>query len=149
MGKVEQVKVDATGSGITPGAAINDALKTAVMQVNGTKVDAASANLSMVAHATAQVDVQSAQGTDSATAAAAVQGQGFADMIVTESHGLISSFKVVKLTPPANQGDPYSVDIEAQIAKFKAPADAGKIKVVIAPLYTNRSSFNIDRKSVV
>lgn len=148
VGKVEQVKVASTGSGITPGAAINDALKTAVMQVNGTRVDAASANLDMVAHATAQVDVQSAQGRDSATATAAVQGQGFANMIVTESHGLISSFKVVKLTPPASQGAPYSVDIEAQIAKFKAPADAGKIKVVVAPLYSNRSSFNIGGRAV-
>jgi curli biogenesis system outer membrane secretion channel CsgG len=148
VGKVEQVKVSSTGSGITPGAAINDALKIAVMQVNGTRVDAASANLDMVAHATAQVDVQSVQGTDSATATAAVQGQGFANMIVTESHGLISSFKVVKLTPPASQGGPYSVDIEAQIAKFKAPADAGKIKVVIAPMYTNRQSFNIGGRAV-
>ena len=148
VGKVEQVKVNSTGAGITPGAAINDALKTAVMQVNGTKVDAASANLDMVAHATAQVDVQSAQGTDSATATANVQGQGFANMIVTESHGLISSFKVLKLTPPATQGGPYSVDIEAQIAKFKAPADAGKIKVVVAPMYTNRQSFNIGGRAV-
>ncbi|HEX8958026.1 MAG TPA: CsgG/HfaB family protein [Burkholderiaceae bacterium] len=148
VGKVEQVKVSATGSGMTPGAAVNDALKTAVMQVNGTRVDAASANLDMVAHATAQVDVQSAQGSDSATATAAVQGQGFADMIVTESHGLISSFKVLKLTPPAGQGAPYSVDIEAQVARFKAPADAGKIKVVVAPLYSNRTSFNIGGRAV-
>ncbi|HEY8026740.1 MAG TPA: CsgG/HfaB family protein [Burkholderiaceae bacterium] len=143
VGKIEHVKVNATGAGMTPGAAINDALKTAVMQVNGTVVNSISANLNTLSHVTADVDIQSDQGTDSAKATAVVQGQHFAEMIISESHGLVSSFKVLKLTPPATKGDPYAVDIEAQVAKFVAPADAGKIKVVVAPLYSDKTAFNI------
>ena len=148
VGKIQQVKVSASGYGVTPGAAINDALKTAVMQVNGTIVNAASGNLNTVSHVTADVDIQTNQGTDSAQATAVVQGQHFAEMIISESHGLVSSFKVVKMTPTVNKGDQFTVDIEAQIAKYAAPADAGKIKVVVAPLYTNRSSFNIGGRMV-
>lgn len=143
VGKIEHVKVNASGAGITPGAAINDALKTAVMQVNGTVVNSISANLNTLSHVTADVDVQSDQGIDSAKATAVVQGQHFAEMIVSESHGLVSSFKVLKLTPPVAKGDPYAVDIEAQVAKFVAPADGGRIKVVVAPLYSDKTAYNI------
>jgi len=148
VGKIEQVKVNASGAGLTPGAAINDALKTAVMQVNGTVVDSASANLNTVSHVTADVDIQSDQGTDSAKATAVVQGQHFAELIVSESHGLVSSFKVLKLTPPPAKGDPYMVEIEARVAKFVAPADSGKIKLVVAPLYSDKTAFNIGGRMV-
>ena len=58
VGKVEQVPVTATGMGITPGAAINDALKTAVMQVNGSTVQANSGSLQTFSKVTAELDVE-------------------------------------------------------------------------------------------
>lgn len=148
VGKVEQVSVTAKGTGMTPGAAVNDALKTAIMQVNGTTVDASSANLNTYAKVTATLDVETAEGVDSAKATATMQGQAFAESIVTNSKGVVSSFKVVKITPPQSKGQGYAVDIEASIAKFKAPADAGKVKIVIAPLRSNKQSFNIGGKEV-
>jgi len=148
VGKLEQVAVNATGSGITPGAAINDALKTAIMQVNGTTVNASSANVNLFAQATASLDVETADGTDSAKATAVVEGQGFADSIVTQSKGVVSSFKVVKVTFPGTKGGMIVADIEAKIAKFVAPADSGKIKVVVAPLHANRTAFNIGGRMV-
>ncbi|GAB2884025.1 hypothetical protein GCM10027046_10660 [Uliginosibacterium flavum] len=148
VGKVEHVSVTAKGMGMMPGAAVNDALKTAVMQVNGVNVDASSANLNVIAKATAQIDVYSDQGHDSAKATAQLQGQAFAEQIITQSSGLVSSFKVLNVVPPAKDGGTYVVDIEAKIAKFKAPADAGKIKIVIAPLRSKQASFNIGGRNV-
>ena len=148
VGQVEQVAVTAKGSGMTPGAAINDALKTAIAQVNGVQVEATSANINVFAQATAAVDVQTAQGRDSATAAAALQAQAFADQIISSSHGMVSSFRVINVAAPNAQNNTYVVDIEAKIAKFKAPADAGKIKIVVAPLRSTKTSFNIGGRQV-
>ncbi|MBV6320702.1 CsgG/HfaB family protein [Duganella violaceipulchra] len=148
VGKIEQVQTTASGTGMTPGAAINDALKTAIMQVNGTTVDAASANLNTFSQATATLDVESSYGNDSLKASATAQGSHFAEQIVTQSKGVVSSFKVAKLTPPSSKGGLYSVEIAASIAKFKAPADSGKIKIVVAPLRSSRSSFNIGGHNV-
>ncbi|MDP5240274.1 CsgG/HfaB family protein [Uliginosibacterium sp. 31-16] len=148
VGRVEHVAVTTKGVGMTPGAAVNEALKSAVMQVNGVAVDASSANLNVIAQATAQVDVYSDQGHDSAKATAQLQGQAFAEQIITQSSGLVSSFKVLNVTAPDKKGGSYTVDIEAKIAKFKAPADAGKIKIVVAPLRSKQGSFNIGGRAV-
>ncbi|MDB5814996.1 MAG: hypothetical protein JWN23_2113 [Rhodocyclales bacterium] len=148
VGKVEQIAVAAKGVGMTPGAAVNDALKTAISQVNGVAVDASSANLNVFAQATATLDVDSADGHDSAKLAAQMQGQQFAELIVSHSSGLVSSFKVLNVTAPAKEGGSYSVDIEAKVAKFKAPADSGKIKIVVAPLRSKQTSFNIGGRTV-
>lgn len=152
VGKVEQVATTALGSGISPGAAVNDALKTAIMQVNGTTVDATSANVNMFQQVTATLDAEVTDGVDTAKLAAnatsTMQGQAFIDQIVTQSKGAVSSFKVVKLTPPASKGGMFQVEIEAKVAKFKAPADSGKIKIVVAPLRSDKASFNIGGRNV-
>ncbi len=164
VGKIEHVTIAAKGIGITPGAAVNEALKSAIMQVNGVIVNAASASLTVMAQATATVDVYSDNGHDRAKATAQLQGQAFAEKIVSQSQGVVSSFKVLNVIPPAENASlidkvtasseskgiegSYTVEIEASVAKFQAPADAGKIKIVIAPLRTRQSSFNIGGRSV-
>jgi hypothetical protein len=148
VGKVEQVDVKATGTGLTPSAAVSEALKSAVMQVNGTAVDASSASVNISAKATAQLDVQSKNGSDSVKATEVVNSQAFAESVVMQSNGVVSTFKVDKLTPPKSNGGVYVVDITAKIAKFKAPADAGKIKIVVAPLKSTQQSFNIGGRNV-
>lgn len=148
VGKVEQVDASASGTGMTPGAAVNVALKSAIQQVNGTTVDASSANLNTFSQVTANLDVETSDGNDSLKATATVQGSHFAEQIITQSKGVVSSFKVVKMTPPASKGGLFSVEIAAKIAKFKAPADSGKIKIVVAPLRSERSSFVIGGRTV-
>jgi curli biogenesis system outer membrane secretion channel CsgG len=148
VGKVEQVEVSAKGVGITPGAAVNDALKLAIQQVNGAVVDASSANLNVMAKATATLDVESKDGNDSAKATATMQGNAFAEQIISASNGVISNFKVISSAAPAKDGGMYTVQISAKIAKFKAPADAGKIKIVVTPLRASRPTFNIGGKEV-
>ncbi len=148
VGKVEQVEVKSTGTGLTPSAAVSEALKSAVMQVNGTAVDASSASVNISAKATAQLDVQTKNGSDSVKATEVVNSQAFAESVVTQSNGVVSTFKVDKLTPPKSNGGVYVVDITAKIAKFKAPADAGKIKIVVAPLKSTQQSFNIGGRNM-
>ncbi|MBY0572328.1 MAG: hypothetical protein K2P84_01500 [Undibacterium sp.] len=148
VGKIEQVATTAVGSGVTPSAAINDALKLAIMQVNGTTVDARTANLNYSAKASARIDVQTSRGDGWADAQATLQSQEFAEMIVSESKGVVSSFKVIQTTPPANKNDLFKVEIEAKIAKFSAPATDGKLKIVVAPLSTSKTSFNIGGRTL-
>ncbi|OEZ97669.1 CsgG/HfaB family protein [Duganella phyllosphaerae] len=148
VGKIEQVDTRASGTGVTPGAAVNDALKLAIQQVNGTTVDASSASLNTYSQVTADLDVETSYGSDSLKATATVQSSHFAEQIITRSKGVVSSFKVVKMTAPASKGGQFNVEIEAKIAKFKAPADSGKIKIVVAPLRSERSSFVIGGRSV-
>jgi hypothetical protein len=149
VGKIEHVAVTAKGVGMTPGAAVNEALKNAIMQVNGVSVDASSANLNVIAHAAATVDVYSDQGHDSAKATATLQGQAYADQIITQSNGVVSSFKVTHIVAPTGkEGGSYTVDIEAQVAKFMAPADSGKIKIVVAPLRSKQRTFDIGGRAV-
>lgn len=148
VGQVEQVTTTATGSGISPGAALNDALKLAIMQVNGATVQANSSNASMFEQVTATLDVDSTAGSGSASMKATMQGQAFAEQIISQSKGVVSSFKVVDVASPFSKGGLYKVEIEARIAKFKAPADSGKIKIVVAPLRSEQASFNIGGRAV-
>lgn len=148
VGQVEQVTTTATGSGISPGAALNDALKLAIMQVNGATVQASSSNASMFEQVTATLDVDSTAGSGSASMKATMQGQAFAEQIISQSKGVVSSFKVVDVASPFSKGGLYKVEIEARIAKFKAPADSGKIKIVVAPLRSEQASFNIGGRAV-
>lgn len=148
VGRVEEETVLATGSGVTPGAAVNDALKTAITQVNGATVNASSANLDVYAKATATLDVETSEGKDHAAATSTLQGQSFANAIVTQSNGTFSSFKVIKSTPPSAGNAVFSVDIEVKVAKFKKPTDSGKLKIVVAPLRSDKPTFNVAGKTV-
>ncbi|SHH05091.1 CsgG/HfaB family protein [Massilia sp. CF038] len=148
VGKIEQVPVTASGSATTPGAAVNQALKTAIMQVNGTKIEATTATLNTFSQITGQLDVETSGGSDSIKASATVQSSHFAEMIVAQSQGVVTTFQVVKMTPPAEKGGMFTADISATIAKFKAPADSGKIKIVVAPLRSDRASFDIGGRAV-
>lgn len=148
VGKVQSVLTKSVGGGVTPGAAINDALKNVVAQVNGTAVSSTSVSLDFYDQVSASLDVETSYGKDSARATAVVEGQAFAQEIITRSNGLVSSFKVLSLLAPAKEGDLYQVEIEASIAKFSAPADSQKVKIVVAPLTAANATFDIGGNSI-
>jgi curli biogenesis system outer membrane secretion channel CsgG len=129
VGKLEQVTVTAQGSGPTAGVAVQEAMKLAILEVNGATIDSSSVAVKF------GLDV--AEGQD----AVMLRGSVFAEAIAQRSKGVISGFKLLNMTEPAQQGGLYNVTIEASIAKFRAPADAKKIKIVVAPLRLNASSF--------
>jgi curli biogenesis system outer membrane secretion channel CsgG len=148
VGKVEQVEVAATGTGLTAGAAVNEALKSAITQVNGTFVNASSANFNYSGKASAEINIETKDGIDSGKATEILQSQSFAEEIITNSNGTVSSFKVEKVTIPQSKNGTFIVEIKAKIAKFKAPEDSGKIKIVVMPLKSTQSAFNIGGRQV-
>jgi hypothetical protein len=143
VGTIEQVTVTAKGVGTTPGAAINDALKTAISQVNGTRLDALSVTVDGYTKATAMLDEKSSWGRDKAVVDATIRSKSFVDMLLSQTEGVISSFKVLDMSSPLMKDGNFSVEIEARVARFVAPADSGKVKIVIAPLRSQQSEFDI------
>lgn len=148
VGKIEFETITATGTGITAGAALNAALKNAVMQVNGAIVDSGSANFSLSSNTMAKIDVETSRGNGHINIAEKIQSQQFIELIATESRGVVASFKVLDSDLLSKLSKDYTVKIEAKIAKYKAPSEQGKLKIVVAPLRTNKATFNIGGREV-
>lgn len=148
VGKIEYVEVRSKGVGTTPGIAINEALKLAIQQVNGVIVDASSASLNALAKTTATLDIETSQGLDTAKISTNIQSQSFAERIITNSNGVVSTFSVLSSNMPSQNNGLFTVEIIAKIAKFKAPADSGKIKIVVTSLRSKSPTFNIGGNQV-
>jgi hypothetical protein len=130
VGRVESVPVRADGRGSFPGEAVNEAIKAAILQVNGTTVDLSSEQF--------RASVAVAIGRDPI----ALQSGGFAQRVSEHSRGAVTHFKIVSLVKSEAEGQ-YVATIEANIARFQAPEDSQKLKVVIAPLHTRTSAYPI------
>lgn len=139
FGGVTKAYVEVEGVGPTRAAAIDDALRLAIKQVNGIAIDASQAQLSIATGiATSQGDV-------------AIDAAGFAEAVATQSKGVVSDFKIIKETeakPPflglLGKGDArgsWRVRIGANIAKYRASADANRPRLVVAPARGGRGSF--------
>jgi curli biogenesis system outer membrane secretion channel CsgG len=136
VGKLETITVTAQGSGPTAGVAVQEAMKLAILEVNGATIDTSSVALKF------GLDVAAGQTT------AMLRGSAFAEAVAQRSKGTVTGFKLVNMTEPTAPGDPYRVTIQAAIAKFHPPTDSKKIKIVIAPLRVNVSSFEFGTQTV-
>jgi curli biogenesis system outer membrane secretion channel CsgG len=136
VGKVGQVKVSTQGIGATPDAAVQEALRLAVIEVNGESIDAGSVAVKF------GLDVASGQTEES------LRGSAFAEAVASRSKGTISNFKLVSLIEPTATGQPYKANIEASIAKFTAPSDSKKIKIAISPLHVSADQFDVGGTTV-
>jgi len=136
VGKLEQVSVTTQGSGPTAGVAVQEAMKLAILEVNGATIDSSTVAVKF------GLDVSDAQ------TAATFRGSAFAEAIAQRSRGVISDFKLVSLNEPTDKSGSYKATITASIAKFTAPADSKKIKIVVAPLHTNASSFEFADQNI-
>jgi curli biogenesis system outer membrane secretion channel CsgG len=136
VGKLEEVTVTSRGSGPTAGMAVEEAMKLAILEVNGAAIDSSSIALKF------GLDV-AADMTE-----ASLRGAAFAEAITQHSRGAVTHFKLVSMTEPADKGGPYKVTIEAAIARFAALADAKRIKIVVAPLRVSAASFVFGSQTV-
>lgn len=148
VGKLETITVQATGFGKSAPAAVSEAMRQAVLQVNGAAMD--------------MVTVNTAFGVDLAMdqTAVALKGAAFSEAIRQRSGGLIQNFKVLELAEPVAQtkvgellsttktSENYKAVIEASIGKYTASNDLKKIKLVIAPLRFDRASINVGDRTV-
>lgn len=136
VGKVDTVLTTAEGYGVTPAAATSDAMKTAILQVNGATIDTGSVQV--------KYGLDVTDGKDSAS----LRATEFAEMVAQKSGGAITNFKIVSVTEPKDKGGQYKVSIAANIAHFTAPAEGKKIKVVVASIHFDSSNFVIGAETV-
>lgn len=135
VGKVDTVPTKADGYGATPAAATSDAMKSAILQVNGATIDTGSIQV--------KYGLDVTDGTDSVS----IRATEFAERVAQKSGGAITNFKVVSVTEPNEKSAQYKVTIEANIAHFTAPVDK-KIKVVVAPIKFSATSFIIGSERI-
>lgn len=160
VGRVEAVAVTTKGVGPTPAAAVDDALKSAMLQVNGTTMSMSSKSttfgldVNATSLAAGQATLTTSDGTKTASGSIAtvaltsVRGKEFAEQIVQRSRGAVTAFRVIDSAGPDDKSGTYTVTIEARIAKFKAPEDAKKIKIVVAPLKSTKTTFDVAGEKV-
>jgi curli biogenesis system outer membrane secretion channel CsgG len=135
VGKVDTVATTADGYGSSPGAATADAMKTAILQVNGATIDTSSVQVKYGLDVTDGVDTLSLRATQ------------FAERVAQKSGGAITNFKLVSVVEPKEKAGQYKVTIEANIAHFTAPSDSKKIKVVVGGLKFDAAAFQIGGQS--
>ena len=120
VGKVEKVSVTAEGFGPTASQAISDAMRLAILQVNGASIESASLSMKY------GLDM------DFGVSSASIKGSAFADVMAQRSSGVVQNLRIIDLEEPSMLGGKrYKASIQADIAKFVVPADSSKIKVVI------------------
>ena len=129
VGKMTSVTVESDGFGKTAGAAVNEAMRLAILQVNGAAIDQSSIS--------AKFGLDITDGQDSAS----IRSTAFAELVSQHSNGAISNFKIVNIELPNQQTSNYKATIQASISKFSAPKD-NKIKIVVAPIHVNSQEFS-------
>lgn len=137
VGKLSNVQTTAQGYGASPGEAVADAMKLAILQVNGAAVQSTSVNVKF------GLDVSLGQD------AASLRGNAFADAVTQRSGGVIQNFKLVEMKEPGVLGgQQYKATIEARIAKFEASAEMQKVKLVIGQIRFDSASVPMGDRSV-
>lgn len=135
-GKLETEKTTAVGFGSTAGEAMREAMKLALLQVNGAVMQSDSVAVKF------GLDVSLDQ--DSAS----LRGNAFAEAVQQRSGGVIQHLRVVSLDEPNPLQKRYKVTIEADVAKFKPSADMQKLKVVVGPVVFDQASLPMGDTSV-
>jgi len=135
VGKLESVKVTSEGFGATASEAVSEAMKLAILQVNGAAIDMSSINTRFGLDVTLNQD------------SASLRGNSFSDAVRQRSGGVIQNFRVTDLSEPMLPRGKFKATIEAGIAKFAAPTDLKKIKLVVAPLRLDRASVVVGDRS--
>lgn len=130
-GKLTSVATTAIGMGGSPAEAVDEAIKLAIKQVNGVALDMSSEQYRSV--------LAISVGRDSAQ----LQAKAFSDYVAQQSKGVITSFKLAQLDEPKAKGGLFKATIEANIAKFEAPADSKKLKIVVGPVRFDAQSFKV------
>lgn len=137
VGKVANVKVTAQGFGASASEAVAEAMKMAILQVNGAAIQTSSM--------TSKYGLDVTLGQDSAS----LRANSFAEVVKQRSGGVIQNFKVLELQEPSKDaGNRFKASIEAEIAKFNVSADMQKIKVVVGPIRFESANLPMGDRSV-
>lgn len=135
VGKAGVESVRAQGTGASAAEAVDEAIRMALRMANGQSVDLSSEQIKLT--------LSLARGKN----AEALRANAFAEHIVQSSGGAITGFRIHEMEGPDSRGF-YKADIEAQVAKFTPPADSKKLRIVVAPLRYDASTFTVGGRSV-
>ncbi|VTU23735.1 Curli production assembly/transport component CsgG [Variovorax sp. PBL-H6] len=136
-GKVGNIATTAQGFGASAGEAVAEAMKLALLQVNGAAIQSTSVS--------AKYGLDVSLNQDSAS----LRGSAFAEVVAQRSGGVIQNFKLVELQEPSViGGQRYKATIEAQIAKFTPSADMQKLKVVVGQIRFDGPSLPMGDRNV-
>lgn len=133
-GKIEYVSVMAGGRGPTVAAAVDQAIKLAIQQVNGKTMDMSAMQFQAgmaVALGEERVDIGSS---------------AFAEFVATQSRGAVTGFQLLSQRDLEN-GD-IEVSIEAKVAKVARPESASMLRVAVMPFRTGEGAFVVDTERV-
>lgn len=137
VGKVGNVTTTAQGFGASAGEAVTEAMKLALLQVNGAAIQSATVATKY------GLDVSLNQD------AASLRANAFAEVVAQRSGGVIQNFKLVELQEPSVlAGKRFKATIEAQIAKFTPSADMQKVKVVVGQIRFDSPSLSMGDRTV-
>lgn len=143
VGGVKTVQVTTSGQGATSAEAIDEAIRQAILQVNGVAMSSNAARYRMASQVVAGAHSLS------------IQSDGFAQEVVQRSEGALTSFRVLSLSEPSSGASDaaagkkqFTATIEASVAKFEAPAQAGKLKIVIGPIRTASGSYQVGDRTL-
>lgn len=120
VGGVTRVEVTTKGTGSSASEAMSEAMKLAILEVNGAVVDTATLTMKF------GLDVTDGQDT------ASLRGSAFADLVAQRSGGVIQSLKVVDIKEPGMLSKFFEVTIKASIAKFQQSKELERIRIVVA-----------------
>ena len=141
VGHVSAQKVSTQGIGDTEEEALMQALKNAVMEINGTSIS--MANLSVKDNAEAHLQANNSEG-DSASADAYMQSKEFVQAVAQTSDGVIDHFTITKVDKPGVFKKQYTVNIDAYINKYHtAQASSKKLKIVVSPVRVAQGTYDI------
>jgi len=132
IGTVSFVEVKSTGIGPTPASAVDDALYSAVRQVNGASISGGT------------VQFASATSIRSTLGDVDIASTGFAQAIVSQSQGSITAFSLDagSLKQLAGTDGQWQVSISAKIAKYLRPDASLRPALVVAEPRLGRIEVN-------
>lgn len=140
VGKVEIIKVIAKGQGDTLNEAINNAVKNALLQEYGEKVNIDSVTYKEALHV---ADNFKTRDISTELSGSAIENQ---------TNGVLKYLKIIKTKSPSFLGifgRKYVATIEVGLPKFIGPQTSSKVlKIVIGPIQTNTNSFIIGDQKV-
>lgn len=135
VGKAGVQSVRAQGTGASAAEAVDEAIRMALRMANGQSVDLSSSQMKLT------LSVVSGKNAET------LRANSFAEHIVQSSGGAITGFKMLALEGPDKQGL-YKADLEAQVATFVQPADSKKLRIVLAPIRFDVSTFQVGGRTV-
>lgn len=122
VAEISYVTVTTQGTGQNERAAIYDALKSAIEQVNGAQIAAQTA-LSTAEAAASNSDGESTY----------VSSEAFAQQIASKTKGTIKEFRIIRSGTDESLGGLHTADLEVVVAKFERSGQLNRKRLAVMP----------------